>query len=114
MLSTSLWASALIRRAELSGAFAAVARRGDPERGDILVKVATLDGKARVYARTRLLSGEVGFLDLMAQGVGPAESDVDAYCQRAIARDPDVWVVEIEDRAGRHFLTEPVDMGGRS
>ena len=113
MLTTSLWASALIRRAELSGAFAAVVQKGDAERGDIVVKVATLDGRARLYSKTRLLSGDVGFIDLSVQGVGPDEGDVDAYCQRLLARDPDLWIIEIEDRAGRHFLTETVEMGNK-
>jgi len=37
------------------------------------------------------------------------EPDLDAYIERATRIDPDIWVVEIDDREGRHFLTEPVD-----
>ena len=49
-------------------------------------------------------------------GCSPAgsetESDLDAYVERARRIDPDLWVVEIDDGQGRHFLTEPVE-GGR-
>jgi len=37
------------------------------------------------------------------------EPDLDAYVERAVRVDPDLWVVEIDDRQGRHFLTEPVE-----
>ena len=54
------------------------------------------------------MEGERVFLDLIVQGVGPDEIEIDAYVSRARERDGDLWVVEIEDREGRHFLTEKV------
>lgn len=108
-LKTDIWAGALIRRAELGGAFATVARRGDTDAGAVLVKVATLDGKARLYAPALGMSGETIFLDLSAGALGDDERAVDEAVAKRRARDPDLWVIEIEDRAGRHFLTEAVD-----
>jgi hypothetical protein len=32
------------------------------------------------------------------------EADVEAYLTRQLRFDPDIWIVEVEDRAGRHFL----------
>jgi hypothetical protein len=107
-LPTRLWIEALIRRAGLAGASAFVVHRGDEARGDVLVKVSRLDGTAGAYAPSMDLEGERIFLNLTAQGIGPEETAIDGYMERARARDCDVWIVEIEDREGRHFLTEPV------
>ena len=107
ILSTDVWVAALIRRAELGGAFAVVARKGDPRAGAVLVK--TLDrrsGAARLYAEAAGADGERRW---MRPARAEQESDVDAYVERALRIDPDLWVVEIEDQDGRRFLTEPVD-----
>lgn len=108
-LPARLWTDALIRRAQIAGASAYVLQHGDDERGDVLVKVARLDGTARVYAPMTDMEGERIFLDLAVQGVGPEEAAVDEYVRRAKSRDSDLWIVEIEDRDGRHFLTEKVE-----
>lgn len=110
-LPTHIWAEALVRRAGQAGAGAFVLQKGDAERGDVLIKVARLDGTARLYAPSMNMEGERVFLDLAIQGIGPEEAAVDAYLQRARGRDSDLWVIEIEDREGRHFLTEPVEDG---
>jgi hypothetical protein len=107
LLSTDIWVSALIRRAELSGAFATVARKGDARAGAVLVKVLNRsDGTARLYSEATRMDGERVW---MRPQPSEEEPDLDRYIERAVRVDPDVWVVEIEDKQGRHFLTEPVE-----
>lgn len=111
-LKTEVWASALIRRAAIGGAFAGITRKGDTDAGAVLVKVATMNGLARLYAPARDGEGERIWLDLSAGSLGDREADVDAYVRKRAEGDPDVWVIEVEDKHGRHFLMEPVDSTG--
>lgn len=107
ILSTDVWAAALIRRAELSGGFGVVARKGDARAGAVLIKAVNLsDRTVRLYTEATRGDGEQVW---MRPTAATSEAEVDAYIQRAARIDPDLWVVEIEDREGRHFLTEPVE-----
>lgn len=108
-LPTWVWVDALLRRVSAQGSSAFVRQRGDAERGDVVIKVADMAGGGWVFVPRTNLEGERVFVDLVGQGVGPEETDAEAYVMRSMSRDNDVWVVEIEDRAGRHFLTEPVE-----
>jgi hypothetical protein len=108
-LSSDIWVYALIRRATLGGAFATVVRRGDARGGAVLVK--TLDrrsGEARLWSQAVARDGEPLWMQPLS---GTEEAAMDAYIERAAARDPDLWVVEIEDADGKRFLTEAVDEG---
>ena len=107
LLSTDIWVSALIRRAELGGAFAVVARKGDARAGAVLVKVLNRSNNtARLYSEATRMDGDRVW---MQPAQSDREPDLDRYIERARKVDPDLWVVEIEDKEGRHFLTEPVD-----
>ncbi|HEY3696439.1 DUF1491 family protein [Phenylobacterium sp.] len=109
LLATDVWVGALIRRAELGGAFAVVARKGDARAGAVLVKALNRsDGTSRLYSEAFRGDGERVWMQPAASEV---EADLDRYIERAVRRDPDLWVVEIEDRQGRHFLVEPVERG---
>jgi hypothetical protein len=103
-IPTHLWVSALLRRAGLGGAFATIVHKGDEERGDVVVKVATERGRARLYVQAFNPEGPTEFERLGAE----AESEVDDLISRRRKLDRDLWVIEIEDREGRNFLVEPV------
>lgn len=74
----------------------------------MIVKVVAGRQSACGYVSARSLEGARVFEDLRLRGVDEAEADIDAYIERARSRDRDLWVVEIDDPSGRHFLTEPV------
>ena len=104
-VKTSIWVAALIRRAELAGASAFVARKGEADAGAVIVKIALLDGRARVWSSTYGSEGQRRWMKATGANVVP-DADAEAYVARARGRDADLWVVEIEDREGRDFLTE--------
>lgn len=107
LLSTDIWVGALIRRAELAGAFAMVVRKGDPRAGAVLVKVMDRrKGTARLYSEATKGDGERVWMQPVPSD---AEPELDAYIERSRRIDPDLWVVEIDDTEGRHFLTEAVE-----
>lgn len=102
-----LWVSALLRRAQIAGAFATIVHRGDADRGDVLVKVLA-KGQARLYAPAFAPEGPSEFERLPPGPGDVAEAEVDALIQKRLKTDRDLWVIEIEDKEGRHFLVEKV------
>ena len=107
LLSTDIWVGALIRRAELGGAFATVVRKGDARAGAVLIKTFNpMDRVSAIYAEAFRGDGERVWMQPKATHDEP---DLDRYVERAVRVDPDLWVVEIEDKQGRHFLTEAVE-----
>lgn len=107
--STDIWVAALIRRVELGGGFAVVVHKGDARAGSVLVKVVDRScGRVRLFAEATRADGETIW---MRPSRAEQEVDLDAYIARARRIDPDLWVVEIEDPKGRHFLTEDVEEG---
>jgi hypothetical protein len=112
-LKSGIWVAAYLRRCQAEGAFAAVRRRGAEEAGAIFVKINRLDGSAEVYGPApqtvfeEAHPADRAFSPGLRQQPAP-DADVEAYLAKQIRFDPDVWIVEVEDRAGRHFLDQLV------
>lgn len=102
-LTAGLWVSAYMNRLRLAGIACYLAARGDATAGAVVVKLATMDGQARLYERRFDLQQDRRIWAILAEG---AEGEIDATLTRARARDRDLWVIEIEDRAGRSLLDE--------
>jgi len=106
-LKTNIIVSAALRRSTQQAIPMVVARRGDGDAGTILVKLNQLELGCTVLSQTRTPGGDLAWLK--ATGALPVdEATADAYIARAVKRDPDLWVVEIEDRAGRPIFEGPI------
>lgn len=100
-LPTDLWVMAHVRRLSAEGTPVVVVRKGEAKGGTLLLKLNQLAEGCRVLSQARDLDGNLGWLAAF-QGALVAEAEADAYIARAVARDPDLWVVEIEHRDGWH------------
>lgn len=102
-LTADFWIRAYLARLQAAHVPAYVMARGDPTAGAVLVKLATLDGRARLFQRSFDLASGRRVWVVLAEG---AEAEVDAAVARQRKMDPDLWVLEVESREGRTLLDE--------
>ncbi|MEX2618204.1 MAG: DUF1491 family protein [Alphaproteobacteria bacterium] len=102
-IKTEHWVHAHLRRCAIEAVPAFVIRHGDNERGMVLLKINTLGDGCKVLIQARDISGKLGWLAAL-NGDLVAEADADSYIERQVRNDPDLWVVEIEDREGRRWF----------
>lgn len=102
-LASGIWVSAYLNRLRLCEIPCYVTQKGDVTAGSVVVKVATLDGRARAFQRSFDMAANVRVWVTLAEG---PEVEVDALLTRQKSRDPDLWVIELEDRHGRTLLDQ--------
>ncbi|MCA6125378.1 DUF1491 family protein [Bradyrhizobium sp. WSM 1704] len=107
-LKTSIWVAAYLRRCQTEGVFGAIRKKGAEEAGAVFVKVALMDGNAVLYVPApQTVYDEGRPVDRLFVPAAPQpvpEPSVEERLAKELRFDPDAWIVETEDRAGRHFL----------
>lgn len=106
-LRSDLFVAALLRLAGSKGAFAALRRRGAAEAGAVFVKIDRLDGRAALFgpaAQSEIEQDGVRRFRRLHKDEWASPADVEERLAKERAFDPDLWLVEIEDRLGRPFL----------
>ena len=94
-LKTAIWASMAVRRADQLGRSGMVLRRGDGDAGGVLTVLRDREGGMVVLSQVRRMDGEAAWM----RGTGAMPVDqatADAYVERQVARDPDLWVLEFD------------------
>jgi hypothetical protein len=108
-LKSALWVAAYLRRCQVEGAFAVVRRRGAEEAGAVFVRVSRLDGTSDLFGPAPQSAVDTSrgadrtFTASLAQQPAP-DAVVEAKLEREMKFDTDLWIVEVEDPAGRNFL----------
>ncbi len=111
-LRTEFWVKGYLRRCAIEGASAVVARHGDDDAGAIFIKVNRLDGVCFVFSPAPAgLSGAESDRRWVAslQREGVAEAVANSFLARETGFDSDLWLIEVDDRRGRHFLDDQLD-----
>ncbi len=107
-LRSDFWVSAYIRRCGVEGLVAVLRRRGAAEAGAVMVKLDRLDGTATLFAPAPQSAFAERALDrrfARAHATATLSSgEAEERLRREVRFDPDLWIVEVEDRSGRHFL----------
>jgi len=106
-LRADFWVAAYLRRCAHEGVVAVLRRRGAAEAGAIFIKIDRLDGAAALFGpapQSELKEDS----DRLFSRLHPDPWIDAAEAERKLARemkfDPDLWIVEMEDRQGRCFL----------
>jgi hypothetical protein len=107
-LKSALWVAAYLRRRHVEGTSAVVRRRGAEEAGAIFVRICRLDGTSELFGPAPQSALEPGASDRMFTAClvsQPApDAEIDTYLAREVKFDSDLWILEVEDPAGRNFL----------
>ena len=96
-LPTTLWIDAHLHQMNKEGRYYYILNKGAPAAGTVMVKLFAPGKGAIVLQQQRDSNGEMGWLALF-EGVAVEETKADDYIRRSIDRDPDLWVIEVEDR----------------
>jgi hypothetical protein len=113
-LKSGIWVAAYLRRCQVEGAYAVVRRRGAEEAGAVFIIINRLDGTATLYGPAPQSAFDDSqpveriFTAVLGAAAPVPETEIEARLAREQRFDPDIWIVETEDRKGRSFLDHVV------
>ncbi len=102
-LTSDIWVSAYLQRLRAEAIPAFLVCKGDATAGAVMVKLALMTGQAELWAQRFDFITE---LHAWAQIQTGDEAQIDAFITRERSRDPDLWVIEVEDPKGRTLLSD--------
>lgn len=106
-VKASIWVSAQVRMCGLMALPVVVRRRGDADAGSILIRIDRMDGHSVLLSQSRDSDGRPAWLQTSGETPIP-DGDVETYIERRVRTDPDIWIIEIEDKDGRYEPDAPV------
>ncbi|MBO44941.1 MAG: hypothetical protein CMM28_14580 [Rhodospirillaceae bacterium] len=105
-LPTNLWVKAHIAKCSALGVPVGVLHRGDPHSGIVVLKLNRLEAGCDILVQGRNERGALVWQPAL-EGRRVEEPEADAFIERQRQYDPDVWVIEVEDREERNLFENP-------
>ena len=109
-LPASVEAAAIMRQAEAQGDFATILKRGDPDRGSMLLVLSSRGRHVTFLERSLTFSGSYNW-----QSVGPGESagseEIADFLQKRARFDADLWAIELDIADPERFIAETTHQG---
>ena len=109
-LPTHLEVAGILRRASASGDFGTVIRKGDADRGSLLLLVSNRGRHVACLERVLAASGDYEW-----QAVGPVESagstEIADFLARRARFDEDFWAIELDIADPERFIAETTASG---
>jgi hypothetical protein len=109
-LPAHLEAGGFLRRAEAEGGFGTILKRGDADRGALILHLTCRGKHAAFLERALRIDGNYGW-----QQVGPASGADPAsladWSQKRIRFDEDLWLIELDIPDPERFIAETTVQG---
>jgi hypothetical protein len=109
-LPSAVEAAGLIRKAAADGDFATIIKKGDPDRGALLLVISSRGHHVACLERTLTLDGAY-----LWQSVGPAKSagsvEIRDFLAKRTRFDADLWAIELDIADAERFIAETTALG---
>ena len=100
-LKSKIMIDAIIRICNERGLPVTVARLGDPDAGNIYIKVSNIVYDCLIYTQQKQTDETVKWVKTPTNNI-LRETQADAYLERQTKYDKDIWIVEVEDPKHRN------------
>ena len=106
-VKSEIWVKAFLRRCMSEGVAGYIAASGDDNAGAVFIHIDNLKGDHWLFgpapAGLEETSQERRWT-LCFKESPVSKEQAEAYLRQQMKYDPDLWIVELEDKQGRHFL----------
>jgi hypothetical protein len=102
--------ASIIRRAAVDGDFATILRKGDAERGSLLLQVTSRGRHFAILERVLNLDGAY-LWHVVGPGDSASSQEVAGFVAKRARFDDDLWLIELDIAEPERFIAETTSVG---